>query len=195
MNRNLVKFIQTPQCFEVTLIKKAYAQVYDINFTDDADIYFEANKGIVSLVDVNATADGQDGIGIAVTAHYGNVELNRVKANNNGYHGAIVHLYSSTGSTKVTNSEFNHNLLDVANGWGYDDSPWNFDGWWDDLGVYDQEADYTGLILGSWNGPVTLNGVEVSDNPGSGAYIAGWASPVTVKNSVFNNNDGSGLWV
>ncbi len=59
--------------------------------------YFEGNKGLVQLVDVNATAFGQDGIGIAVARHYGNVEFNRVKANNNGYHGAIIDVWTSAG--------------------------------------------------------------------------------------------------
>ncbi len=94
--------------------------------------YFGWNKGLIQLVDVNATASGTDGIGIAVFAHQGNVELNRVKANDNGYHGAIIDVWSSTGSVKVTNSEFNHNLLDVDDGWGDFDSPWSFDGWWDE---------------------------------------------------------------
>ncbi len=98
-------------------------------------------------------------------------------------------------SVKVTNSEFNHNLLDVDDGWGDYDSSWSFDGWYDEDYNYYQEADETGLVIWPWMASTTLNGVEVSDNRGSGASISGWTNTVTVTNSVFTNNDYTGLFV
>ncbi|MEI6694525.1 MAG: 2-C-methyl-D-erythritol 4-phosphate cytidylyltransferase [Bacteroidota bacterium] len=38
LDRTQVRIIQTPQCFEVGMIKKAYLQKYDENFTDDASV-------------------------------------------------------------------------------------------------------------------------------------------------------------
>jgi 2-C-methyl-D-erythritol 4-phosphate cytidylyltransferase len=38
INRNDVKMVQTPQVFDAALIKKAYKQVYDTSFTDDATV-------------------------------------------------------------------------------------------------------------------------------------------------------------
>ncbi len=52
LNRNFVKVIQTPQCFEVSIIKEAYNQVYDINFTDDASV-LEKTGIQINLVDGN----------------------------------------------------------------------------------------------------------------------------------------------
>ena len=38
LDRTLVRIIQTPQCFDVKLIKKAHDQPFDITFTDDASV-------------------------------------------------------------------------------------------------------------------------------------------------------------
>ncbi|MFZ4412338.1 MAG: 2-C-methyl-D-erythritol 4-phosphate cytidylyltransferase [Bacteroidales bacterium] len=38
LDRTQVRIIQTPQCFEVGMIQKAYLQKYDENFTDDASV-------------------------------------------------------------------------------------------------------------------------------------------------------------
>ena len=38
LDRTQVRIIQTPQCFEVGMIQKAYLQKYDKNFTDDASV-------------------------------------------------------------------------------------------------------------------------------------------------------------
>lgn len=38
VNRSLVKRIQTPQCFRLEDLKKAYEQEYNPNFTDDASV-------------------------------------------------------------------------------------------------------------------------------------------------------------
>lgn len=38
VNRENFKLVQTPQCFERTLINQAYQQDYDRNFTDDASV-------------------------------------------------------------------------------------------------------------------------------------------------------------
>ncbi len=165
-------------------------------FTDSIDeneaaITFAGNKGLIQLVDVNATSMGQDGIGIVVTGQAGNVELNRVAANNNGYNGALITV--SSGTVKVTNSEFNHNMQNIADGWSDSD---------------DIDPMETGLRVWSTNGAVTLYGVEASDNgyidedtgkTASGAMIFARTSTVSVKNSVFNYNGqdggGDGLYI
>ena len=38
VDRDRVKLIQTPQCFKLSLLKKAYSQHYDKKFTDDASL-------------------------------------------------------------------------------------------------------------------------------------------------------------
>ena len=52
LNRNLVRIIQTPQCFDVALIKKAYLQAYNISFTDDASVLEKLGEKI-NLVEGN----------------------------------------------------------------------------------------------------------------------------------------------
>jgi len=52
LNRNHVRIVQTPQCFEVSIIKKAYLQDYNSKFTDDASVL--ENSGIfIHLVEGN----------------------------------------------------------------------------------------------------------------------------------------------
>ncbi len=148
----------------------------DSPLSDQAAIYFGGNKGLIQLVDVNATSAGTDGIGIVVTGQTGNVELNRVAANHNGYHGALINVTS--GTIKITNSEFNHNQQHFDDGWSE----------FDDYGGTDLEPMSTGLRVSSTNGAVTLYGVEVNDNLGGGATIIAPTSTVSIKNSVFNNN-------
>lgn len=38
INRDKIRVIQTPQCFKIELIKKAYNQLYKESFTDDASV-------------------------------------------------------------------------------------------------------------------------------------------------------------
>jgi len=52
VNRNDYRLVQTPQVFDVSLIKKAYAQAYTPFFTDDASVV-EAVGYRVSLVEGN----------------------------------------------------------------------------------------------------------------------------------------------
>lgn len=52
VNRMNVKIIQTPQVFDITLIKKAYRQEYQTAFTDDATVLESTGKKI-RLVDGN----------------------------------------------------------------------------------------------------------------------------------------------
>lgn len=48
LERAKVKLVQTPQCFDAALLKKAYSQAYDPKFTDDASLV--ENMGVsVSL--------------------------------------------------------------------------------------------------------------------------------------------------
>lgn len=49
-DRNLYRSVQTPQVFEVNLVKKAYQQEELITFTDDASVV-EANGGNVEMVE------------------------------------------------------------------------------------------------------------------------------------------------
>ena len=86
-------------------------------YTDDAAIWAWNNTGLLQLTDVNATATGTDSSGIIID-HSGTVELNRVNASNNGYHGALIY---NDGSVKITNSSFDHNLQDVDDGINYYD--------------------------------------------------------------------------
>ncbi len=37
-DRNKFRIVQTPQCFELTLLKRAFEQDYDTSFTDDASV-------------------------------------------------------------------------------------------------------------------------------------------------------------
>jgi 2-C-methyl-D-erythritol 4-phosphate cytidylyltransferase len=52
VNRNNYRIIQTPQCFLVSEIKKAFELPYNDRFTDDASV-LEANGGTVHLVEGN----------------------------------------------------------------------------------------------------------------------------------------------
>ncbi len=52
LDRNQVRIIQTPQCFEAVIIKKAYLQKYDKSFTDDASV-IEKSGVKVNLVEGN----------------------------------------------------------------------------------------------------------------------------------------------
>ena len=52
VNRNDFKIIQTPQCFLVSKIKKAFLQDYKLNFTDDATVLESVGEKI-NLVEGN----------------------------------------------------------------------------------------------------------------------------------------------
>ena len=52
VNRDNYKLIQTPQVFDVTLLKQAYAQTYSYRFTDDASVV-EALGVPITLVEGN----------------------------------------------------------------------------------------------------------------------------------------------
>lgn len=47
VNRIDFKIIQTPQCFKVELIKKAFEQNYNESFTDDASVFEKAGHHII----------------------------------------------------------------------------------------------------------------------------------------------------
>jgi len=49
VNRSNFKIVQTPQCFDVDILKKAYRQEFNTSFTDDASVV-EADGIKVSLV-------------------------------------------------------------------------------------------------------------------------------------------------
>jgi len=52
LDRSVIRIIQTPQCFEVTLIKKAYDQPFDSSFTDDASVLEKIGEEI-NLIEGN----------------------------------------------------------------------------------------------------------------------------------------------
>lgn len=52
VSRSDYKLVQTPQCFSLALIKKAFLLDYTANFTDDASV-FEADGGKINLVEGN----------------------------------------------------------------------------------------------------------------------------------------------
>ncbi len=52
VNRNEYKIVQTPQCFQLAAIRKAFEQPYSTSFTDDATV-FEAAGGSIVLVEGN----------------------------------------------------------------------------------------------------------------------------------------------
>ena len=52
VNRNEYKIIQTPQCFQVSIIKKAFEQEYSHAFTDDATVLESTGEKII-LVEGN----------------------------------------------------------------------------------------------------------------------------------------------
>jgi 2-C-methyl-D-erythritol 4-phosphate cytidylyltransferase len=54
LDRNQVKIIQTPQCFQIALLKKAFLQNYSPSFTDDATVV-EAIGEKVNLVEGNSS--------------------------------------------------------------------------------------------------------------------------------------------
>lgn len=51
IDRNTIKIIQTPQCFEIKLIKKAYTQNYSSTFTDDASVVDASGITKVKLIE------------------------------------------------------------------------------------------------------------------------------------------------
>ncbi len=148
--------------------------VYNSTSSNDAAIWAALNLGTLKFTDVNAQATGEDMYGMLID-HTGPVELNRVNSDNNGYMGARI---INATSVKITNSTFDNNLQNVNDG----------------DGMYDSVANYTGLYLDNVQfGPVTINGVSVSNNIGDGFGIEAYNSAVSVKNSVFDNNDEAGL--
>lgn len=50
LDRNQIRLVQTPQCFQLSLLKEAFEQPYNERFTDDAAV-MEAAGHAVSLVD------------------------------------------------------------------------------------------------------------------------------------------------
>ncbi len=52
VDRTQFKLVQTPQCFQSSLIKEAYLKEFRTEFTDDASV-FEANGGVVNLCSGN----------------------------------------------------------------------------------------------------------------------------------------------
>jgi 2-C-methyl-D-erythritol 4-phosphate cytidylyltransferase len=52
VDRRKVRQVQTPQVFNVELIRQAYMQKYNPEFTDDATV-FEMNGGVINLVEGN----------------------------------------------------------------------------------------------------------------------------------------------
>ncbi len=52
VNRDAFKIIQTPQCFELSVIRKAFDQTYRLAFTDDASVLETAGEKI-NLVEGN----------------------------------------------------------------------------------------------------------------------------------------------
>lgn len=51
-DRKNYRIVQTPQCFELTLLKESYEQSYDPSFTDDASVV-ESFGEIINLVEGN----------------------------------------------------------------------------------------------------------------------------------------------
>lgn len=54
LDRNHIKIIQTPQCFRIDVLKKAFLQNYSPSFTDDATVV-EAIGEKINLVEGNAS--------------------------------------------------------------------------------------------------------------------------------------------
>jgi 2-C-methyl-D-erythritol 4-phosphate cytidylyltransferase len=46
LNRSALRLIQTPQVFDIALLKKAYEQDYSPAFTDDASVFEQAGHQI-----------------------------------------------------------------------------------------------------------------------------------------------------
>ncbi len=164
------------------------------SIADDAAIWTWGNKGTLKLTDVNAQATSEDGSGIIIS-HNGTVELERVNASNNAYHGAYIENFG-TGPVKINNSTFDNNLQDVFDGVE------NIDCFnWDEFGnCIEWDPNYNGLNIGWAAGPVVITGVTASGNYGDGTGVYAYNSAVTVKNSAFDNNipeegsDADGSW-
>ena len=52
LDRSLLRLVQTPQVFDITLLKKAYGQEYSAAFTDDATVFEQAGH-IIRLTEGN----------------------------------------------------------------------------------------------------------------------------------------------
>ncbi len=53
VNRSEYLIVQTPQCFEISELRKAYQQEYSPEFTDDATVYEALGENILHFVDGN----------------------------------------------------------------------------------------------------------------------------------------------
>lgn len=51
INRASIRRVQTPQCFKLSLLKEAYKQPYNSNFTDDASVIEAGNLDQINLID------------------------------------------------------------------------------------------------------------------------------------------------
>ncbi|NVN94816.1 MAG: 2-C-methyl-D-erythritol 4-phosphate cytidylyltransferase [Bacteroidetes bacterium] len=81
LDRTNIRIIQTPQCFNATLIKKAYNQDFDVSFTDDASVLEKTGEKI------NLTEGNQENIKITnptdiiiANALYGKLSYNKPPA-------------------------------------------------------------------------------------------------------------------
>ena len=162
-----------------------------INSTDTASvaIWAKKNGGTIKLTDVTAQATQQDSSGIIIDGS--GAELTRVTSNDNAYHGLYIHTTNGI-PVKITDSTFDHNLLNVIDGIPDYDTVWGCgDPAFPNCTKPIAQPFFVSLEIHRYVGgreAVTLNGVSASNNKGIGASIHIYTNSVTVKNSVFNDN-------
>ena len=136
-----------------------------IHDSSETILRFVSNKGTIKIIDTEVKGSTA-AEAILIDEHAGAVELNRVSVHNNTGRGIDIDTCNKVGdvcgyvgTVKVTNSAFYNNGLGTPA-----------------EGIY--------IVSG---GAITLNGVSVFSNNGTGLEVNGYSS-LTIKNSAFKYN-------
>jgi hypothetical protein len=136
-----------------------------IHDSSETILRFVSNKGTIKIIDTEVKGSTA-AEAILIDEHAGAVELNRVSVHNNTGRGIDIDTCNKVGdvcgyvgTVKVTNSAFYNNGLGTPA-----------------EGIY--------IVSG---GAITLNGVSVFSNNGTGLKVNGYSS-LTIKNSAFKGN-------
>lgn len=135
-----------------------------------AALFFQDNKGVIKIIDVEIWNTALGGRGIYIRDHTGGIELERVNVRDTKGSGAVMDncgtgtTCAATGTIKITNSSF------------YKDGS--------------ASVNNMGLSIESAS-PVILNGVSAYQNTGQGAVITAYKT-LTIKNSAFAETDNLG---
>ena len=133
-------------------------------FTIFGSLSLSDNIGTVTLEDV--VVESSSSTGISIKKHKGAVKINRVAADNNSEYGLYIDNSYGTSSVTISNSQFQFN----------------------------QGGPNTSGLYIKTNNKITLKGVSVFGNTGSGAILNALKGTF-ISQSVFSNNTYQGVYI